>query len=298
MMKTAILCVLLLFSMLQTCRKKSVDNHHAAVAEVEGQFLYYDDVAKAIPSDISSTDSIEMAHNIVRKWAIDVLMYENAKRNTPNEEEIEKMVQEYRKSLIIHQYQQNLIDQRLNTDPREERIEAFYKQYGSQMLLKEPVIKGFLLITPKASPKLKDMREWVRRGNTQSLENIEKYRFQNAVGFEYFVDAWMPLASLLKKLPIQTKEPIEKAVRQSFYEVSDSLHTYLLHINDYLPSDRPEPYELAKEKITNIIRMQMKADYIVSFESDLYEEALKEGRIKIHRKEDPPLPKEEPAPKP
>ena len=44
--------------------------------------------------------------------------------------------------------------------------------------------------------------------------------------------------------------------------------------------------------------MQMKADYIVSFESDLYEEALKEERIKIYRKEDPLLSKEESAPKP
>ncbi|MDR1584620.1 MAG: hypothetical protein LBS07_00390 [Prevotellaceae bacterium] len=264
--------------------KKTPEEARIPLAGVEGRFLYYDDVANAIPADISSADSIETARNIIRKWATDILMYENAKRNTPNEAEIEKMVQEYRKSLIIHQYQQNLIDQRLKIEPEETQIESFYKQYGAQMLLKEPVIKGFLLIAPNNSPKLEEMREWVRKGNTASLENIEKYWLQNAISYDYFADNWAPVSSVLKKLPIQTKETIEQGLKNSFYETADTAQRYLLHINDYIPAGQPEPYELAKDKITNILRMRIKADYISSFENDLYNEAVKTGAVMFYEK--------------
>ncbi len=283
-MKAVFLCTLLFFGTLQTCMKKSPDDERIPLARVEEQILYYDEISNAIPSDISPEDSIKTAQNIIRKWTTDILMYENAKRNTPNEEEIEKMVQEYRKSLIIHQYQQNLIDQRLKLEPEEKQIEDFYKEKGAQMLLKESYMKGFLLILPNNSAKLKEMREWVRKGNTESLENIEKYRLQNAISFEYFADNWTTLSSILKKLPIQTKEPIEQAARYSFYETSDTTQCYLLHINEYAAAGSQEPYELAKGKIINILQMQKKAEYISSFENDLYNEAVKKGQIKFYKK--------------
>ena len=284
-MKFAFFSILLFVGAFQTCtEKESADGERVPLVEVEGQFLYADDVAKAIPTDANAADSAEMAQNIIRKWTTDVLMLENAKRNTSNEVEIEKMVQEYRKSLIIHQYQQNLIEQRFKTKPTEEQMQEFHKQYGAQMLMKETFVKGFLLILPQKSPKLEDMRKWVRQGDTQALENIEKYHLQNAIGYDYFASAWTPFSTLQKKLPEQIKDP-SVFVTQRFYEVTDTASHYLLHINDYILAGKPEPYELAKDKISNIIRTQMKAEYISRFETDLYNDAVKKGYVTFFEKE-------------
>ena len=283
-MKLTFFTILLFFGTLQTCVRKAPDSEQIPLVEVEGQFLYADDVAKAIPADISATDSAEMAQNIIRKWTTDVLMFENAKRNTPNEADIEKLVLEYRKSLIIHQYQQNLIEQRLKKDPTEEQIKDFYAQFGAKMLLKETMIKGFLLTLPYKSPKLAEMRRWMQKGDTEALENIEKYHVQNATGYDYFAANWTPLSAVLKKLPSQTKDP-DFIAQQSFYEVSDSTHHYLLHINDRVFVGKKEPYELAKDKIANILRTRIKAEYISRFETDLYNDAVKKGRVKFFEAE-------------
>ena len=285
-MKLAFFSILLFIGTLQTCmNKQDIEDERVPLVEVEGQFLYAEDINTAIPGDVNTADSLEMAQNIIRKWATDVLIFENAKRNTPNEAEIEKMVQEYRKSLIIHQYQQNLIEQRLRTEPTEEQIEEFYKQYGAQMQARETVVKGFLLVLPKKSQKLKDMRLWVTQGDTTALKNIEKHHLQNAISYDYFVDNWTPLSVVQKKLPEQIKDP-SSFVTQRFHELTDSVnHHYLLHISGYVLAGKPEPYELAKEKITNIIRTRIKAEYISKFETDLYNDAIKNGYIKFFEKE-------------
>ena len=286
-MKLAFLSVLLFVGTLQTCISgKSSEDEKKPLVEVEGQFLYPEDIDKAIPDDVNVSDSIEMAQNIIRKWATDVLMFENAKRNTPNEAEIEKMVQEYRKSLIIHQYQQNLIEQRFTAEPTDKQIEEFYKQYGTQMLAKETVVKGFLLVLPNKSPKLKDMKVWVQKGDTTALKKIEEHQLQNAISYDYFAANWTPLSTVLKKLPEGIKDPSIFA-SQRYFEFTDSVkHHYLLHISDYVAVGKPEPYELAKEKIANILRTRMKAEYISQFETDLYNNAVKNGYIKILAQEE------------
>ena len=284
-MKFVFFSILLFLGTLQTCINRAPDNEQAPLVEAEGQFLYESDVAKIIPIDINATDSAEMAQNIIRKWVTDVLMLENAKRNTPNEADIEKMVQEYRKSLIIHQYQQNLIEQRLKTDPTKEQIKEFYTQYGTQMLTKETIIKGFLLTMPDKSPKLTEMRKWVQRGDTEALENIEKYHLQNAVGYDYFAANWTSISAVLKKIPAQPKDPADFIAQQDFYEISDSTHHYLLHINERVLAGATEPYELAKDKIANILRTRMKAEYISRFETELYNDAVKNGHVKFFKVE-------------
>ena len=280
-MKLAFFSVLLFLGTLQTCiSRKSSEDKKIPLVEVEGQFLYPEDIDNAIPANVITADSIEMAQNIIRKWATDVLMFENAKRNTPNEAEIEKMVQEYRKSLIIHQYQQNLIKQRFTAEPTEKQIEEFYNQYGAQMLAKEAVVKGFLLVLPNRSSKLKDMQTWVQKGDIASLNKIEEHQLQNAISYDYFAANWTPLSTVLKKLP-EVKDLSAFATRR-YHEFTDSVkHHYLLHISDYVAVGKPEPYELAKDKIANIIRTRMKAEYISQFETDLYNDAVNKGYIKI-----------------
>ena len=148
------------------------------------------------------------------------------------------------------------------------------------MLTKEVVVKGFLLVLPNKSSKLKDMQTWVQKGDIASLNKIEEHQLQNAISYDYFAANWTPLSTVLKKLP-EVEDPSVFATRR-YHEFTDSVkHHYLLHISDYVAVGTPEPYELAKDKIANILRTRMKAEYISQLETDLYSDAVKKGYIKI-----------------
>ena len=267
-----------------SCVHKTPEVARKAILEVEGKFLYADEVQQIIPPNVNDTDSVAIAHSFIRKWVTDVLMYENAKRNVTNKNEIEELVESYRKSLTIHQYQQKMIEQRLPKEPSEVDLKAFYTQYSDQLVLKENVIKGLLLIIPQKAPKLSTVRSWVQSANTKSLENIEKYSLQNAISYDYFGDKWLPLSEILKRIPLKIEDPSKFLSSNRFVETSDSTEHFFLRIASFKLSGQVEPYEMAKERISNILLNKQKADFISKFEKEIYNDAVANESVTFFKK--------------
>jgi len=267
-----------------SCVRKTPDVARKPLLEVEGKFLYKDELQQVIPPNANDTDSTEIARSYIRKWVTDVLMYENAKRNVTNKTEIDELVESYRKSLIIHQYQQKMIEQRLPKEPAEEDLKNFYNKYSTHLVLKTNIMKGLLLIVPKNAPKLATVRSWVQTANTKSLENIEKYSVQNAISYDYFGDKWLEISDVLKKIPLKIGDPSKFLSSNRFVETSDSTQHYFLRIESYRLAGQVEPYEKAKDRIANILLNKQKADFIFKFEKDIYDDAVNNETVTFFKK--------------
>lgn len=270
-----LLIFILTLVVFASCARKAADVARTPLLEVEGKFLYLDEVRQIIPPHVNDSDSTEIAKSYIRKWVTDVLMYENAKRNVTNQAEIDDMVESYRKSLTIHQYQQKMIEQRLPNEPSDDELKAFYTQYSDQLILKDNIIKGLLLVVPEKAPKLSSVRSWVQSGNLKSLENIEKYSIQNAISYDYFGDKWVIFSDILKKMPLQLEDPVNFVATNKFVETSDSTKHYFLRIESYRTIGQVEPFEMSKDRISNILLNKYKADFISKFENELYDDAVK-----------------------
>ena len=276
MNKRSFILILIFTTVLfASCVHKAADVARTPLLEVEGKFLYLDEVQQVIPPHMNDSDSTEIAKSYIRKWVTDVLMYENAKRNVTNQNEIDEMVENYRKSLTIHQYQQKLIEQRLPKEPSDDELNTFYTDYSKQLLLKDNIIKGLLLIVPEKAPQLSSVRNWVQSANVKSLGNIEKYSIRNAISYDYFGDKWMVFSDILKKMPLQLEDPAAYIANNKFVETSDSLQHYFLRITAYRTIGQTEPFEMAKDRISNILLNKNKADFISNFETELYDDAVK-----------------------
>lgn len=266
------------------CSDKGGDIKRTPVLEVEGKFLYQDEIDQIIPATASLIDSADIAERYIKKWVTDVLVYENAKRNINKLNDIEKRVEEYRKSLIINEYEQALIKERLSGVVTEDEMKKFYETYKSQLISQENLIKGLLLIVPKNAPQIDKVREWVRLSNTKSLENIEKYSLKNAISYDYFMNNWTSFGEILKKAPFRIEDSGVFVRSTSFAETSDSTKMYLLRIVSSIPTGQTEPYDLAKKKIASILLNKKKSDFIIQFENDIYKDAKEEGSINYFKK--------------
>jgi hypothetical protein len=284
MLKVKHLLLMLISGSLISCGVRSTDQERVPLLEVEGKFLYLDQVQDIIPPQVSEADSIQIADSYIRKWVTDVLLYENAKRNVVDKEEIERLMNDYKKSLTIHQYQQMLIQQRLPEQPSDEELKSFYENFSSQFVLKENLLKGILLVVPSGAPDLSDVRRWVQSGDTKALEKIEKYSLQHGLSYDYFTDKWMPFNEILKKMPLQIENQSDFLSSHRFYEVSDTLKHYMLSIKSVKKIGETEPYETAKEKISNIILNKLKSEFIMNFENELYKDAIQDGTVTFFNK--------------
>lgn len=277
----AVCCVALV-----ACQSKpEADVSRQPLIEVEGYFLYQDELASVIQPGLSPEDSAALADAFIRTWATNVLLYENAKRNVANEAEIEQMVEEYRKSLTIHYYQQRLVAQRLSSVSDDE-VEAFYESHQTQFPLHDNLLRGVFMKVPSNAPRIERVRKALKElDDDKDIQKLEEYSVKHAASYDYFADTWVLFNDLAKKMPLEGIDQRTFLLNRTFYELSDSTYTYMLHIVDYKLAGTPAPLEFVSERIRTMLNNRRKQEYIKQFELSLYDDAANSGKITFY----PPL---------
>ena len=100
-MRTTCLGLLILL-FCGSCKEQHDHGGRTPLVELDGNFLYHEDLQAVLPAGLSKDDSLLFAEHYIRNWAEDVLLYKKAQSNIPNSGEIDKLVENYRKALIMH----------------------------------------------------------------------------------------------------------------------------------------------------------------------------------------------------
>ena len=80
------------------------------VAEYNGKTITVEDI-QLLTLGLSSEDSVRVVDQYIRQWATGLIEYDVAKDKT--NKDIERLVEDYRRSLYLHEYEQRLIAQRM-----------------------------------------------------------------------------------------------------------------------------------------------------------------------------------------
>lgn len=278
-MKKFLTLALIGMVLLTSCTKSVDHKGRTPLVEVNGTYLYAEELQTMIPLGLSPTDSTAFAEQCIRDWVEEQLLYHKAEQNVRSNQRIELMVQEYRHSLILQEYQQHLIEQKLNEEVSEEDMRSFYQGNSSLFVLKEPVIQGLFIKVPISSTGLDNLKKWYKDNDEATLEKIEKYCFHNAVIYEYFYDHWVPLSHLAGKFKTDLNDLDKRLANNKNFEIEDSEYCYLLHVEDYVLGGQAKPFDLAQSEIATLLINQRKADYMQQVRSDLYDRAMHKGRI-------------------
>lgn len=256
-------------------------NHHGRtpLVEVSGRYLYAEDLKMALPDDISRDDSVLFAEYYIRNWVEDVLLLDNAERNVSGAPEIEELVAAYRHSLVLHLYQEQLMEQQLGREIKEEQIDSFYRNNENLFLLEEPLAKGLYIKVPLKDAGVKNVRKWYAQTDREVLEKLEKYSLQHAADYLYFYDQWMPLADVVEKIPLQTGNPVDYVCRNPHLEVRDTAFYYFLHVDSLLKSGQQKPLGYAAGEIREILMNVKRADFMKRIKGRLYKEAQDDRQI-------------------
>jgi hypothetical protein len=172
------------------------------IVEIGTDVLYEEDIRQVLPLGLSEADSTLFASQFIRNWAQDVLFYQNAIRNIPDTKDIDRLVENYRRSLIEHEYQRRLIEQKFSSEIPDDDIEQFYNDNQRLFVLDESLLKGLFLKISNKSHDLSDIRKLYTRKDDESFEEIEKYSIRNAARCEFFYDNWRTVAEIEVLLPV------------------------------------------------------------------------------------------------
>ena len=273
---------LIFLLLLGACKgSQPVDNTDVLV-RVKGRTLNRSEVKKLIPWGVSSADSLLMAENFVQKWVKDVLVYDVAFRNLgKSKDDIDKLVEEYRRSLVRYRYQERLVEEKLSAEISEDDKRNYYEDNQKKFILDKSLIKGLLLKIPVDAPGLSDVKRWYKSTDVSSIEKIEKYSVQNAMIYEYFYDKWVDFDEIMDNIPIHVPNSNTFLKNNKHVEVADSSYCYLLNITEYLPEGSVEPYDYASPYVMEMLVNQRKVEFLKSFEDELYKDAIQDGVVEF-----------------
>ena len=250
-------------SLLCSCKANPANRRWGCAGKSEGiRTLKRSEVVESDSAGTSSADSLLLAESFVKKWVKDALVYEVAQRNLGDEkEEVDKLVEEYRHSLIRFRYQERLIKEKLSADIRESDKLNYYEENQKKFTLDKALIKGLFLKIPVDAPGLSEVKGWYKSTSEASLEKIEKYSVQNATIYDYFYDKWVDFDEVMDNIPVHVSNSTAYLKANKFVEVADSSYCYLLNIKEYLPEGSVAPYDYASSQITEMLINQRKVDF-------------------------------------
>lgn len=142
-MRLVILAIVI--SLLLISCTQSKENEDALVVIVGNKTLAKSDLEENIPSGLSYNDSLLAAEHYVRTWIIDVLMYDIAEKNTGDMAQINRMVENYRKSLVIYHYQEQLINEKLIKKITEQELYEYYESNKTKFRMDKYPAQGVSL---------------------------------------------------------------------------------------------------------------------------------------------------------
>ena len=227
---------------------KNVDEKEILV-ELNGKYLLKSDLEKAFKKGLNKEDSIKFAENFKDNWIRENLLFDKAERNVNDIDKIEKNVEEYRRHLIVFQYEKQLINEKLNNEISEEELQSFYELYGKNFVLSSPIIKGLFLKIPVNAPQLAEVKKWVKKITPETLEKLEKYTLQNAIVYEYFSDRWVDLDDIMVNIPYVMTNSNKFLKEKKFLEVTEGDYWYYLSIDAYELQGASQPFEFARTRI-------------------------------------------------
>lgn len=255
------------------------------VAQVAGEQLTLSDLDHITMNAESEQDSAAIAEQYIRQWASEILLYQKAKDRPV--ERLEMLVEDYRHSLYVHNYEQQLIARKMSHFVHDTVIAAFYAQHSEQFVLRENIVKGVLLVFPKDAPHQKELHQWLTGlDDENNVEHIEKYVYQYATGYEWFTDTWKTANQILLRLPLQT-DILQQQLRShtNCIEITDSVSTYMLQVTDCRLFGDPMPLDYATPEIKQIILGERQVSFLQQQQCELYDEAVRFGKVKLYQRE-------------
>lgn len=262
------------------CTSNNTDQPVASVGE---KILYQSQVQEILPNGLSKEDSITMSNNYIDKWIKQELLIQKANENlSALQKDLRKEVEDYRNSLIIYKYKNEMIKQRMDTVVSTSEIEDYYAKNTADFNLNYSIVKATFIMIPEdlADPEL--VKAMILDTTAEGIEELRDYCGQYAKKANISANEWISFQTLEKIIPEEVADEESFLKQTKLVEMSDSNYYYIVSIHDYKLSNDLAPIEFIERNIKSLILNQRKIKFLKEIEENIYNEGVRKKKFKIY----------------
>lgn len=250
------------------------------LARVGDSKLYYYELS--IPDNLLPSDSMAFIQQYIYNWAQEELILQKAELNINTKNlNLEKRLEDYRRSLLIHAYEQKLIQQELDTVVSLEEMTDYHNLHKEDYILSKKIAQILFLQLSNLAPELDAIKNQVLYADSIDLIAIEEYAHLYSKRYYYNNSEWLDWSDVINVLP-NTHYLQDLSLKNNTIQIDDSLDVYLIRLIDLKDVNEIAPLEFVQEEIKSILLNQRKLKTIDYIQSKLLEDAKQSQQFEIY----------------
>ena len=264
-----------------SCRQINTLFEEEAVAKVGDAKLYMSEVRTIFTSDLTPQDSLKLLERYVDAWVKRQLKIQKAEQMFPEAApDIERLLEDYRSSLLSYKLDQYYVDSRIDTLLTAEDVEGYYNEHKADFVLDRAIVKGVIAKLPDNHRQKAQIKELMAASGEKYQDFMELSRKN---GFEVQeITAWTDFADFLNMLPTtKLRDYDEMLTKAGVQEMKDGSDLYYVLITSYLRAGDTNPVERVGETIRRVMLNQRRQDIIRNYEDSIYNEAVNSKTVEI-----------------
>jgi hypothetical protein len=281
-MKKWVFHIVVLASFLSAC--SLFTDKGEPVAKVGNHLLTMDELKKKVPDYLDTADSTLWADDYIKKWIQSELLLMKAEENMKAEmKDVSKELEEYRSSLIVYRYKNELMKQKMDTIVKDADIQNYFNQNKESFILNRNIVKAIYIKVPVQVSSPENIKELCSTTDPVKLAKLNEYCLSYAKAYDRFNDQWVAADMVLKNIPMEISDQQHFLERNRFVESSDMNYYYIVCIRDYRLIGQVSPIEYVSNDIRNLILSKQKIQFLKQIEKDVYKEGLESQKVKLYK---------------
>ncbi|MBR1574992.1 MAG: hypothetical protein IJ654_00935 [Bacteroidales bacterium] len=254
------------------------------VARLGKHKLYRSELAGFIPHDATPEDSARLAGQYINTWAKELLFLDLAgTRLSKSESDVTKELEDYRRSLLRFRYEQQYINERLDTVVSPAEIEEFYQTHQDLFALQVPIVKARFLDIMKESPALDLIKKKMASDAAEDLAEADSLAYTSAIRYEDRSDVWLDMPVYAKFFGYDYGTVLSKLRSDGYIILEEEQGDIKIgYVCQMRKPGTTAPPEYCEARIREIILSNRKHALLSSLEQDLLKDALDQDKLIIY----------------
>lgn len=253
------------------------------LAQVFDYKLYFDDIKDLIQGYANAEDSVQQVRSLTDHWVRDRLLLVEAEKNFPKEANMNKLLEDYRQSLLRHFFEQRTLEERLDTVITETDLLNYYEANKDQHRLESAILRCYYFKIKKPLARADKILLWWKTFPQQHRQDVLTYADKHAKTNWPDSAQWHEMQMVVQLFPEGTLSPA--AIRSNRGIVrEDRDFIYLLYPLEVYQAQDIAPLDRIREQAARYILHQRELELLERIGKEIYDRDIKDERVKIYTK--------------
>jgi len=257
------------------------DTKDPVVIRVGDRKLFRSQLDGLIHEGISPEDSAAIVDGFKQNWILENLMIIEAEKNIAADINLNKLVDDYRSSLLVLNYEKRIIDTKLDTTVTQAEKFTYYQINKGQYSLSHPVFKCIISKLPSNISGISQVKSALQKSDLSEAMFLIK---EKSVYHHIDTAAFMTVEDLTSLLPPGTFKESELD-RGKIFSSKEGKYEYIFKIISYYGENTVPPFDYIAEKITKSILSERKKNLLLEYRQRIYKKALDDQIIETYLNE-------------